>query len=277
MCILVQRGNFLWDTFQPSQAPIGFWLMRAEVDLKTALAGLLRALPGFALVAGLTQQDPLLLPRPSDSARLLTFDYIDTMHIDLNVDYENYWQARGKNLRQNLRTVRNRLDRDGLAYQVTCTTDADQVERYVEHFARMESAGWKAEQGTAVRFDDAQGKFYVDLLQSFCRAGAGSIYSLTFNDTIIAMDLCIHQGGSVIVLKTTYDENYAAYSRAMLLHQEMLRLLMQSGSMQLLEFYGKSREWQLRLTSEMRTMYHLNVYRWGWLRRMRDKRNGQAS
>ncbi len=277
MCILVRNGRFFWDTFQPSQAPIGFWLMRASMEMEAALNSLLRALPGFALAVGATQQDPLLIRRPESSDRMLTFDYIDTMHIDLNVDYGNYWQARGKNLRQNMRTVRNRLERDGLAYQVSCTTEADQVGYFVEQFARMESAGWKAEQGTAVRFDDAQGRFYVDLLQSFCRAGAGCIYSLTLNDTIVAMDLCIHQGGSVIVLKTTYDEKFSEYSPAMLLHQELLRMLTQVHDMQRLEFYGKAREWQLRLTGEKRTMYHINVYRWAWLRRMMAKRIGQAS
>ena len=92
---------------------------------------------------------------------MLTFNYIDTMHIELNVDYGTYWQARGKNLRQNMRTVRNRLENNGLAYQVTCISDPEQVGFFVENFARMECSGWKAEEGTAVRFESAQGEFYA--------------------------------------------------------------------------------------------------------------------
>lgn len=275
MCVLTRHGTLAWNTFQPSQAPIGFWLMRAGINLEGALTSLLSALP--ALAVGITQQDPMLIPRPNNSARMLTFDYINTMHIELNVDYGTYWQARGKNLRQNMRTVHNRLEKNGLEYQVRCITDPDEVSSSVEHFARMECSGWKATEGTAVRFDGEQGRFYVDLLRSFCEAGAGCIYALTFNGVIVAMDLCIHQGGSVIVLKTTYDEVYKEYSPAMLLHQTLLRMLTESGDFLRLEFYGKARDWQLRLTGEMRTMYHLNVYRWRWLKRLMARRIGIAA
>ena len=272
MAVLAQGHNQTWDTFQPSQAPIGFWLMRLGMDVEVTLNSLLHALPGFPLVLGITQQDPLLIPRPPHSALLLTFDYIPTAHIALNNDFESFWQARGKNLRQNMRTVRNRLEKNALSYELKCITDPAKVCYAIEHFGRMESAGWKAEQGTAVEFDSAQGKFYVNLLERFCKNGTACIYCLTFNDAVVAMDLCVQQDGSVIVLKTTYDESYHDYSPAMLLHQEMLRLLMSSADFQRLEFYGKVRDWQLRLTEDVRTMYHVNVYRWAWLKRVMEKR-----
>ncbi len=274
MAILERRHSRTWDTFQPAQAPIGFWLMRPGMNLEVTLNSLLHALPGFPLTVGITQQDPLLISRPQHSAKLLTLDYISTAHIPLCETYESYWQARGKNLRQNMRTVRNRLEKNGLSWDFKCIVQAVEVRDAVEHFGRMESAGWKAEQGTAVQLHGAQGKFYVNLLENFCKTGAGYIFCLTFNDAIVAMDLCVHQDGSVIVLKTTYDESYHDYSPAMLLHQEMLRMLMPSADFQRLEFYGKVRDWQLRLTDEVRTMYHVNVYRWSWLKRVMEKRIG---
>ena len=277
MTVLVQRGKLAWDTFQPAQAPIGFWLMRPGLDMETLLGGLIHALPGFALSVGVTQQDPLLIPRPVHSNRLLTFDYIDMAHVDLSGDYQSFWQVRGKNLRQNMRTVRNRLEKNGLHYEFNCITKPDEVSAAVQHFGRMECAGWKAKQGTAVQFDSEQGRFYVDLLENLTKTGSTCIYCLTFNGVIVAMDLCIQQEGSVIVLKTTYDESYHEYSPAMLLHQEILRLLMVGGEFQRFEFYGKIRDWQMRLTEEVRTMYHVNVYRWAWLKRVMEKRIGVRS
>lgn len=276
MCIMSSTNGISWATFQPSQAPIGFWLMRPGLDVETALNCLLKALPGFPLVAAITQQDPLLLPRPANSRRMLSFDYIATMHIELNTDYGSYWQSRGKNLRQNMRTVRNRLEKNGYTFQLHCITDAEQVAEAVAQFARMESSGWKGEQGTAVSFDSGQGQFYVDLLQRYCRHGAACIYYLSFNETVVAMDLCLQQDGTVIILKTTYDEAFSEYSPAMMLHQKLLRLLLQSVDFHRLEFYGKARDWQLRLTDQSRAMYHVNVYRWSWLRQMMQKRIGAA-
>jgi len=266
MCVLVRRNALNWETFQPSQAPIGFWLMRRGLDLQEVLTGLLHDLPSFPLIVGLTQQYPLLIPRPSDSARLLSFDYIETMHIETNVDYEPYWQARGKNLRQNMRTVRNRLEKKGISYQLQCIFDAESVAFAIAEFARMECSGWKGDEGTAVSFEGEQGRFYVDLLQKFCKRGVGRIYYLSFGDAIVAMDLCVEQDGMTIILKTTYDETYSEYSPAMMLHHKMLRLLMQSEQAQCLEFYGRVKDWQLRLTDQSRAMYHVNVYRWGWLK-----------
>ena len=274
MAVLVRRGNLAWDTFQPAQAPIGFWLMRPGLEMEAILSGLIHALPGFALSVGVTQQDPLVIPRPRHSDRLLTFDYIEMAHVDLRGDFESFWQARGKNLRQNMRTVRNRLEKNGLSCEFKCLTHATEVSDAVQHFGRMESAGWKAEQGTAVQFDSEQGRFYVELLENLSQSGSTCIYCLTFNEVIVAMDLCIQQDGSVIVLKTTYDESYHDYSPAMLLHQEILRQLMAGGEFQRFEFYGKIRDWQMRLTEEVRTMYHVNGYRWAWLRRIMEKRIG---
>jgi hypothetical protein len=270
MAILVTGNGLSWNSFQPSQAPIGFWLMRPALILEGVLTSLLHALPG--LVMGVTQQDPLLMLRPVDTGRLLSFDYIDTMHIDLNMDYQSYWQARGKNLRQNMRTVCNRLEKNGLSYQLHCIRTADQVAFSMEHFARMESSGWKGIEGTAVQFDGVQGRFYVDLLQKFCEQGMGFIYYLTFNEAIVAMDLCICRNGLLIVLKTTYDEASHEYSPAMLLHQQLVKCLLPLADFKRLEFYGKARDWQLRLTDQSRTLYHVNVYRWAWLRRIMQER-----
>lgn len=274
MCILVKHSHLTWDTFQPTQAPIGFWLMRPGISLEVALTGLLHALPGFPLALGVTQLDPLLTPRPPNSDRLIAFDYIETAHMVLNGDYETYWQARPSHLRKDMRHVRNRLEKDGLKCQIKCITEPGEVNFAVENFARMECSGWKGELGTAVRFDSVQGKFYVNLLNAFCKAGAGRIYYLTLNNEVVAIDLCIQQGGTVYCLKTSYEQNFSKYSPGMLLHQAWFHMLWPSGSCRRIEFYGRATSWQRQLTEETRTMYHVNIYRWAWLRRMMGKRIG---
>lgn len=274
MCILEQRRNLIWDTFQPAQAPVGFWLMRPGLNLEIVITGLMRALPGFPLVVGITQQDPLLIPRPTNSAKMLTLNYINTARILVDGDYETYWNARSKNLRQNMRKARNKLEKYGLEYQLKCISDPTEVKGAIESYGLIESAGWKATDGTAIQLNNTQGKYYTDLLETFCRAGYGRIYYLTFNDAIVAMDLCIYQGSTLIILKTTYDEDYKDYSPAMLMHQELFRVLFQSGDFHRIEFYGRVMDWHLRWTEDIRTMYHVNVYRWESVRNMMQQRIG---
>src|SRR5262245_4884730 len=47
--LVAPRGRGTWDTFQPSQAPLGAWLQKPGLETSALMTGLLRALPGFAL------------------------------------------------------------------------------------------------------------------------------------------------------------------------------------------------------------------------------------
>lgn len=268
MAVVVERKRGVWETFQPSQAPIGFWLMRPGLELEAVARALVGALPGFPLVLGITQQDPELLARPAASAHLQTLDYIETARIMVEGDFEAFWEKRGKNLRQNMRKARNKLEKAGLTASLVCLTDPAAVAEAIAHYGRLESAGWKSRDGTAVHPDNDQGRFYRDLLETHCRNGVGRIYQLMFNDTIAAMDICVQREDVIVILKTTYDEASADYSPAMLMHQELFQELFQSGEFKRIEFYGKVMEWHLRWTEDKRTMYHINCYRWGWLKRL---------
>lgn len=276
MAVVLERRSGVWETFQPAQAPIGFWLMRSGMDLSTTARSLLRALPGFQLMLGITQQDPDLLPRPRDADHVQVLDYIDTARIEVHGSFDAYWEQRGKNLRQNLRKARNKLEKAGLSVRLSCLTDAAEIAPAIAQYGRLESAGWKSQDGTAVHPDNVQGRFYRELLESHCRDGVGRVYQLLFNDAIAAMDLCVLHDDVIVILKTTYDEAAADYSPAMLMHQELFQSLFAAGDIKRIEFYGKVMDWHLRWTGDTRTMYHTNCYRWGWLQRLRASRTAAA-
>ena len=270
MGILAPKNRGAWETFQPSQAPLGAWIHRPETDLPQLTSSLLKALPGFPLALGITQQDPALVPRPSDNGKLETLDYIQTARISVMGSFDDYWNSRGKNLRQNMKKQRNKLEKDGIATRLQVSTDPREVAAAVADYGRLESAGWKAEGGTAIHPDNAQGRFYLSMLEAFCNKGAGRIYRYWYNDRIAAMDLCIEGGDSLIILKTTYDESISSgTSPALLMRQEAFRQLYDEGRIKRIEFYGKVMDWHTKWSDEIRTMYHINSYRWEVLQRVR--------
>lgn len=269
MAVLTQSGRGSWTTFQPAQAPIGLWLQMGGETLPQLLTSLIGKLPGFALVCAVTQCDPLLAPRPDHAAQVQCIDYIDTARITLAGGFDAYWQARGKNLRANLKKQRARLEKDGVRTRLEVTRDAAGVAAAVADFGRLESAGWKAQGGTAVNADNAQGRYYRAMLEAFCARGAGSIYRYWFDSQLVAMDLCVEDGDSIVVLKTAYDETVPAhYSPTLLMREEACRRLFDEGRFARIEFYGKVMEWHLRWTGEIRTLYHMNFYRWPALKRL---------
>jgi hypothetical protein len=125
--------------------------------------------------------------------------------------------------------------------------------------------GWKGKGETAVTVGGRQGLFYQEMLESFCSRGEGVIYRLLMNGETIATNLCLLRDGMMIILKTTYDETVKGISPGMLLHQEIFKALFHEGKIKVVEFYGRVRDWHMRWTNELRTMYHLNFYRYGWV------------
>lgn len=270
MAILEKNKLGVWDTYQPSQAPLGFWINQSQEPLAKLLKSLAKTLPGIVLKIGLTQQDPDIYPRPIDEKNISTLDYIDTARIDVEGSFDEYWAARGKNLRHNLKRQRNRLRKENIETKLQSITDPDLVCDAVISYGTLESSGWKSAQGTAIHSSNNQGKFYISLLKSFCSRGKGIIYQYTYNNRIVASDICIVQGETFVILKTTYDEEIKTSSPAFLMRQEVFERLFNQTDVSSIEFYGKVMGWHSKWSSDIRKMYHLNYDRLTWHRNSRN-------
>ena len=269
MAIVSPAGRGSWTTFQPPQAPVGLWMQLPGQDIEQLMAGLMRALPGFPLVFAATQLDPMLLPRPAHTDSLRTLDYIDTARVTISGTFDDYWSARGKNLRANLKKQRARLAKEGIATRLAISRDAADMAAAVEDYGRLESASWKAACGTAVHAGNAQGRYYRAMFEALCRRGAARVFRYYFGEQLVAMDLCVEDGDSIVVLKTSYDESVpAGLSPALLMREEACRRLFNEGRFRRIEFYGRVMDWHLRWTEEVRSMYHVNCYRWPGLCRL---------
>jgi CelD/BcsL family acetyltransferase involved in cellulose biosynthesis len=262
MTIVRRTAPACWQTFQPSQMPVGPWLQQPGLPQAELWRGLFPALPGFPLLVGITQLDPDILARPASTPSLATLDYIQTARITIAGTFDAYWEARGKNLKHNMKRQRARLEKEGVRAHLDVRTAPEDVERAVTAYAQLESAGWKAAGDTALAPDNAQGRFYRSMLKGFAVHGKARVYQYRFNERIVAMDLCIVGGGTLIILKTTYDEAYKALSPAFLMREEAFRQLFATNEVNRIEFYGRVMEWHTRWTDEVRTMYHVNRYRW---------------
>jgi len=261
MCVLDPVGKFRWQTFQPANAPIGLWISDNPSRFTDDVAELLKALPGFPLLLGITQQDPAFLPRPAASGTFATADYIVTPKISITDRFEDYWARRGKNLRHNVKRQRNKLARDGVTTRLELLSEREDMARAVTDYSLLETTGWKGKSDSAVGTDDPQGRFYVKMLQRFADLGAARVYRYFYDDTLAASDICLLVDGVFIILKTAYNEAISGFSPAQLMRHEIFAELFDSGNCREIEFYGPLKEWHTKLTDEIRTMYHLNHFR----------------
>ncbi len=225
----------------------------------------------WSLGVALTQQDPAVRQRPPTSATLETLDYVDTACVRITGTFDEYWASRGKNLRQNIKKQVAKLAQDGIEAKLELVDKPADVAGAIVQYGKLESAGWKAEGGTAISADNAQGRFYRAVFESFCSKGLGRIYCFSLDGKVVAMDLCLVGGGALVILKTTYDESLKSISPAFLMRHRYLQSIFAEEGIDRVEFYGKVMEWHLRWTDEVRTLFHVNRYRWQWVRAIRRK------
>ena len=272
-------GKFVADGFLPSQSPVALWVQdrasNALVD-DDAIRALAARLGATTMMVGISQIDPEMIVRPGASTTLTTLDSYDTARVTITGSFDDYWAARGKNLRANMKKMRNKLDAEGIVPRFDCITDPAHVAAAIADYGRLETASWKASGGTAVSPDNAQGRFYRDLFERFCARGAGRIHRCFYDDRLAAMDLCVAHGGVMVILKTSFDETIKGTSPAFLMRHDYFQPIFAERTFERIEFYGRVMDWHTKWTQEMRTLYHVTAYRWPWVAKLDGMRRAKA-
>ncbi len=265
IAILVKKHFAAWETFQPAQAPIGLWLNEPSADMENLLRSLLNALPGYPMLIALTQRDPELWLRPIDATHIKTLDYVHTGFILLDEPFQNYWQSRDSQVRKSINRRLRQLAEQGIEPRLEVISDPAKVSGAIADFGRLESAGWKGKQGTAIHSDNSQGRFYTYVLHAFCMRGKGRIYRYWLGDSVAAMQLSIEEGSVTVFLKTTFDEQFSTSGPGILIKRAIIELLCETERINKIELYGKLRDYQEKWVSGSKLMYHVNYYRWAIL------------
>jgi CelD/BcsL family acetyltransferase involved in cellulose biosynthesis len=271
MLVLVRSGTFKWTSFQPSQLPLGAWVARSSLALTGIARSLLSGPLGPSLVLSITQIDSMLAQREPDAEDIQHDDYIDTAWVDIAGSFADYWAARGKNLRQNMRKQRSKLASEGIQVSMTVVRDHAEIRSAIEQYGLLESSGWKGKEGTAVRQDNAQGHFYRELLELASKTGQARVYQYRFNEKIVAMNLCLLRSGTLAVLKTAYDESIQYYSPAFLLREDEMQSFHEDPLIDRIEYLGRLMDWHTKFTHEKRPLYHLTTYRWPFVKTLANR------
>lgn len=263
------RALVLLEPYRP-----GFWRLmhRSQAEaLPVLIEGrdleqippLMRTISPWTICLDFLHQDPLYSPWNgcATSPLAIVKPHARTASLSLSGTFEAYWHARPKSLRQNIaRSVRKAHAELG-PLTLRVVEDPAGVRRSVLDFGAMESRSWKAEGGTAITPDNAQGRFYQDVLERFARTGQGLSYELFAGDMVIARQLAIANHDICITLKTTYAEEFGRYSPGRLLDHEMLRLEFDRKRFGRIEFYTKADGLQLQWATESREINHVTCCR----------------
>lgn len=251
-----------YATFQPSQAPLGLFLVRNNQLSNRLLKGLAAVLPGHVILIDLLQQDSGFLSYDEET-NVLQSPYIITGRLDVAQDFELFFASLGKNMRQNYNKVINRCTRQHIELEAQCLSSSENISEAIALFGQFESNGWKGQSGTAVNINNDQGKFYQQLLQQYAKHDQAEIWRYQVDQQTVAIDLCIKSADILIILKTAYNEEFKKLSPALQLKFEILKHHAADTSAKRLksvEFFGKAMEWHKRFNAVLRPITHLTFF-----------------
>lgn len=135
-----------------------------------------------------------------------------------SADYRR--EALSKSRRKTLRWCENKLAAIG-AVSVDLAVARDDVVAAFEEFARLEAAGWKGANGTALASRDGLLSFARHAAVGLAEAGKLRIFALRVDGTAIAMVVALVDGAGAFAWKTAFDENHARFSPGMLVLQAL--------------------------------------------------------
>ncbi|MFN3302174.1 MAG: GNAT family N-acetyltransferase [Roseateles sp.] len=258
MCLLQPRHLGIWSTFLPAQAQIG----PALLDPGSDTLALLRALPGRAMQLDWLCNDPRfgdLRELPGQPVQSLP--HALTMSISLAGSFDDYWAQRPRKLIQNMRRYQRRAQAEAGEPRLDVVSDPAAIAAAVDRYAALESSGWKGREGTAVRPDSPQGRFYAEVMTRFAERGEALVYELWLGDELVASRMLLLRGGMAVMLKTAFNEQFDRFAPGRLLLLSTLQDLFRRAPGGCVEFYTNAEADLLAWSTSQRWINHVSVYR----------------
>ena len=127
-------------------------------------------------------------------------------------DADDYYKGavRAKK-RKELRRQRARLEELGALTEHRWTDD-EGLDRWVEEFLRLEAAGWKGGEGTALASSPETAAFFREAMAGAAARGQLLRQGLRLDGRPIAMLVTLRSGAGAFSFKTAFDEELARYS-----------------------------------------------------------------
>lgn len=260
LALLENSAKGVWRGFRPSQAQAALVVGKPASTIDTR--AIVKALPGISLrldLQGLDprEHEPFLQPSPS----VQLDNSLHDMCVDISGSFEDYWNARPRNLRKNMRRYRKRLDDEVGKAHLLVLSRPDDIAMATDRYGIIETRGWKGRNGTALHPDNRQGGFYRELMTEMADQSRALVYELYAGDHLLASRLCVTGDVVMVILKTTFDEEFRRYGVGRQLLYETLKHVFEQRGASAVDFYTDASRDQLEWSTSDRWMSNGSYYR----------------
>jgi CelD/BcsL family acetyltransferase involved in cellulose biosynthesis len=197
----------------------------AAIAFRALTSRLRREVPGHLSLSMrcVRQSSPMMLALKDGVEGYVRFSGRRSKFSFLNVagSFEGYLAGLG-NMRRNLKRFRKKLESQGpVTVEVRRGTPAG--EEFLPEFVALEASGWKGRNGTAMAGNHGAVAFYSTLAKNLGSEAGFEWYVIRIQDQVVAAQMCVRCGGSLMLAKIAFNESYADCRPGHLLTGEVLR------------------------------------------------------
>jgi CelD/BcsL family acetyltransferase involved in cellulose biosynthesis len=160
----------------------------------------------------------------------------------LDEGWQDPEQKLNSNRRSDLRRAQRRAEKIGEVATDLLSPAKNELPPLLDEVFRIEAAGWKGREGTALAHDERRRRFFVRYAEGAADAGILRLAFLRIGGQAAAVQLAAECGGRFWLLKVGYDEGFKRASPGTLLMVETIRHAATDG-LQAYEFLGRAESW----------------------------------
>lgn len=202
---------------------------------EAAWAGLLEQLDeaswahGFLHLSGVDPDGPAAIALTAfgrhDGREIREVQRYERALLHSTLDADSYWEAnvRAKK-RKELRRIQKRLAEIG-TIECRVLTDVSEAPRWCAEFLRLEAAGWKGDEGTALAANADDTAFFRSAVMAALASDRLLFLRLDLDGHPVAMLVNFLHGAGGFSFKIAFDENMARFSPGVLIEIDNLRLV----------------------------------------------------
>lgn len=259
--LLARRGALVsptnWHT------PLFGAVAESEADALELLGGVLASsVPARLDLAFVDAESPLLQgwrqAIGSAGYRALERVIQRSPYVAVQGDWESYESALPSRRRGKYRRFRRRLDEQG-DVELEVHERLDGLDAALDDALRVEAAGWKGEQGTAIRSRPETEAFYREIAAWAAGRDWLRLWFVRLDGRAIAFAYCLETTTVHYELKVGFDPEYAKFAPGVLLTQERLRHVFESG-LRSYEFLGQPEPHKLQWTDTCRELVRIQAF-----------------
>ena len=175
----------------------------------------------------------------------------DTLAVPISSGWNEYLASMSSRQRYDLKRARRRAEESGTVTVRILSPRPEDVAKMFDELVRVESAGWKARNGSSLTQRHQLRHFFLNYTTRASQSGVARFAFLDVNDRPIAAQLMVEYSDRLWILKIGYDEAWSRCSPGWLLIAETMRYAFER-NLKSYEFLGSDEPWLHRWDTEDR-------------------------